>query len=108
MPRARNDRPFRAHVKCRQNRRRAHIRCNKAGNNSIGPLLCPKCQGAIKVISFIEDDALIKKILAHLGLWDTRKHDPPQSNEVHIPTFETELTNDYTYWQLPPIDYWTP
>ncbi|MGD8847061.1 MAG: hypothetical protein PVI54_16175 [Desulfobacteraceae bacterium] len=80
----------------------------RLGITVLPPLLCPKCQGAIKVISFIEDDALIKKILAHLGLWDTRKHDPPQSNEVHIPTFETELTNDYTYWQLPPIDYWTP
>lgn len=34
----------------------------------IDPLLCPKCQGAMKVISFIEDDALIKKILQHLGL----------------------------------------
>jgi hypothetical protein len=71
------------------------------------PLLCPKCQGAMKVISFIEDDALIKKILAHLRLWDTGNHDPPRSNEVHTPTFETELTYDYDYSQLPPIDYWT-
>jgi hypothetical protein len=44
----------------------------------IDPLLCPKCQGAMKRISFIEDDALIKKILMHLGLWETRNHDPPK------------------------------
>jgi hypothetical protein len=73
----------------------------------IDPLLCPKCQGSMKVIAFIEDDALIKTILIHLGLWETRNHDPPQSNEVHTPTIETELTYDYTYSQLPPIDYWT-
>jgi hypothetical protein len=73
----------------------------------IVPLLCPKCLGSMKVISFIEDDALIKKILIHLGLWETRNHDPPKSNDTHIPTIETELTYDYTYSQLPPIDYWT-
>jgi hypothetical protein len=43
----------------------------------VDPLLCPKCQGPMKVISFIEDNALIKKILVHLGLWDIRNHDPP-------------------------------
>ena len=64
--------------------------------NQIDPLLCPKCQGAMKVISFIEDDALIKKILIHLGLWQTRIHDPAQIDIEHTPTFETELTYDYT------------
>ena len=29
-------------------------------------LLCPKRQGAMKVLAFIEDDELIKKILIHL------------------------------------------
>ncbi len=61
----------------------------------------------MKVISFIEDHALIKKILMHLGLWDIRNHDPPQSNDAHMPTIETELTYDDTSSQLPPIDYWT-
>jgi hypothetical protein len=73
----------------------------------IDPLLCPKCQGSMKVIAFIEDDALIRKILQHIGLWETRIHDPPQSDDTHIPAIETELTYDYTYSQLPPIDYWT-
>ena len=35
------------------------------------PLLCPKCQSAMKVISFIEDDRIIRKILKHLSLRDT-------------------------------------
>jgi NAD-dependent SIR2 family protein deacetylase len=34
----------------------------------VDPLLYPKCQGAMNVIAFIEDDTLIKKILMHLGL----------------------------------------
>ena len=73
----------------------------------IDPLLCTKCQGQMKIISFIEDEALIRKILQHLSLWETRNHDPPQSNQVHTPTIETELTYDYSYSQIPPIDYWT-
>lgn len=60
----------------------------------------------MKVISFIEDDRIIRKILTHLGLWETRNHDPPQLDDAHIPTIEIELTYDYTYPQLPPIDYW--
>jgi hypothetical protein len=73
----------------------------------IDPLLCPKCLGPMKVISFIEDGAIIKKILIHLGLWDTRNHGPPKLDGTHIPAIETELTYDYTYSQPPPIDYWT-
>jgi len=73
----------------------------------IDPLCCPKCQGPMKVISFIEDDALIKKILTHLGLWEIRINDPPRSDDTHFPAFDTELTYDDTYSQLPPIDYWT-
>jgi hypothetical protein len=45
--------------------------------------------------------------MVHLGLWQTRNHDPPQPDDVHIPTFETEYICDDTYSQLPPIDYWT-
>jgi hypothetical protein len=73
----------------------------------VHPLLCPKCQGAMKVIAFIENNMLIKKILKHLGFWEIRNHDPPQLDNAHIPTIETERTCDYTYSQLPPIDYWT-
>ena len=28
-------------------------------------------------------------------------------DDAHGPTNETELTYDYTYYQLAPIDYWT-
>ena len=32
------------------------------------PLTCPKCQGEMRIISFIDQPAVIKKILQHLGL----------------------------------------
>jgi hypothetical protein len=52
----------------------------------------------MKVISFIEDGAIIKKISMHLGLWETRNHDPPKLDSTHIPTIEAELTYDDAYW----------
>jgi hypothetical protein len=58
-------------------------------------------------VAFIEADKIIKKILKHLGLFQTRNHDPPQLGNFHTPTMETELIYDYTYAQLPTIDYWT-
>ena len=36
------------------------------------PLCCPKCFGAMKVISVIEDHEIVKKILKHLGLWEVK------------------------------------
>lgn len=59
------------------------------------------------VIAFIGDTKLIKKILIHLGLWETRNHDPAQLDISYTPTIETELAYDYAHSQLPPIDYWT-
>jgi hypothetical protein len=36
----------------------------------VDPLVCPKCQGFMRIVAFIEDDRIIKKILKHLGLWE--------------------------------------
>ena len=33
------------------------------------PLVCPTCQGPMRVIALIEDPAVVRAILAHLGLW---------------------------------------
>lgn len=41
------------------------------------PLVCPKCSGKMRVISFIEEPDVIKAILLHLDLWVDRNHDPP-------------------------------
>jgi hypothetical protein len=69
----------------------------------VDPLTCPKCQGPMRIIAFIEDDWIIKKILKHLGLWETHNHDPPApDSSLSIDAF----TYDDAYSQLPPIDYW--
>src|SRR5262249_54125085 len=54
------------------------------------PLICPKCQGEMwfdklttlrklegRIISFIAQPDVIKKILQHLGLWE-EPHAPPE------------------------------
>lgn len=60
----------------------------------------------MRIIAFIEEQPVIKKILSHLGLWETRNHDPPKPRVDPIPTFESEFTIDTTYSQLPLTDYW--
>ena len=47
----------------------------------------------MRIISFIEDEGTIKKILKHLNLWETRIHDPPSdmknmcNENIIIPKF---------------------
>ena len=60
----------------------------------VDPLLCPQCQGSMKMIAFIEDADIIQMILTHLGLWETRNHDPP--GETAIQT--TELIGPWYRW----------
>ena len=43
----------------------------------VDPLVCPKCQGAMRIISFIEDMPVIREILQQLGLWLVRSRPPP-------------------------------
>ncbi|MBW1737359.1 MAG: transposase [Deltaproteobacteria bacterium] len=54
----------------------------------VDPLTCPKCHGRMRIISFIEDEEVIKKILKHLGLWKIKANPPPNANRpqpnVHI------------------------
>ena len=38
----------------------------------VDPLTCPQCQGPMRIISFIEDQEVIDKILRHLGLWQNK------------------------------------
>jgi len=50
---------------------------------NVDPLLCPKCSGSMRIISFIGDSKIIKKILKHLDLWDVRRKPPARANVVH-------------------------
>ncbi len=64
----------------------------------VDPLTCPKCSGAMKVISVIEDEEIIKKILNHLGLWDRKARPPPKATG---PPKVQEYSIDYSVSQLP-------
>ena len=48
----------------------------------VDPLICPKCKGAMRIISFIEDPLVIRDILTHLELWLVRSRPPPK---IHDP-----------------------
>lgn len=46
----------------------------------VDPLICPHCQTEMKIVSFITDHAVVRKILKHLDLWDISPPvDPPSS-----------------------------
>ncbi len=48
----------------------------------VDPLVCPKCLGTMRIISFIEDGQVIRAILEYLGLWLARARPPPK---IHDP-----------------------
>ena len=56
----------------------------------------------MRIIAFIEDSGVVEKILRHLGLWETRNHDPPVPDGLRSP----EFTLDDDYSQVPPIDHY--
>ena len=64
----------------------------------VDPLLCPKCGGSMKIISFIEDDTTIKKILTHLDLWLPQTHDPPQK-ESSCNTSHKQHHRSFEWWE---------
>ncbi len=43
----------------------------------VDPLLCPDCGGTMKVVAFIDDRAIIRRILIHLWLWNDPEPRPP-------------------------------
>jgi len=45
--------------------------------NEVDPLGCPWCTGPTRIIGFIEQSAVIEKILTHLGMWAASTHSPP-------------------------------
>jgi len=48
----------------------------------IDPLACPKCGGEMKIISFITEAVIIRRILEHLGLWKGKTPAPPPSDRA--------------------------
>lgn len=53
----------------------------------VDPLVCSKCLGSMRIISFIEDSEIVKKILKHLDLWDVKRKPPPRANSPPTESF---------------------
>ena len=49
----------------------------------VDPLICPKCKGAMRVISSIEP-SVIRAILEHQGLWLARARPPPKIHDLPV------------------------
>ncbi len=71
--------------------------------HEVDPLTCPWCQGRMRILAFIEQPEIIKKILKHLGLWKRKARPPhktsaPQPN-VHIDKSDSQVPpcEDYLY-----------
>ena len=54
----------------------------------VDPLKCPKCGGTMKIVSFIEENEVICKILKHCNLWKEPAPRPPPQIEA-APVAET-------------------
>ena len=46
----------------------------------------------MRIIAFIKDEPLVKKILEHLDLWDVKRKPPPRANSP--PTVRAITIND--------------
>jgi hypothetical protein len=85
------------------------------GHYEVDPLACPRCQGKMSIISFIENEEVIRRILEHLGLWLVKRRPQPRANappvQIHldysdsqIPSFENDVHKDPDY----PIETYAP
>ncbi len=54
----------------------------------VDPLKCPKCGGTMKIISFIEEGDVIRKILKHCNLWKDPPRPPPSKIAASVPDAE--------------------
>jgi hypothetical protein len=53
----------------------------------VNPLTCPKCQDRMRILAFIEDEEVIKKILKHLGLWEVTARPPPKTKDPPLAVY---------------------
>jgi Zn finger protein HypA/HybF involved in hydrogenase expression len=61
----------------------------------VDPLLCPKCGGSMRIIAFIEDDKVIRKILDWLGIDEFRRDRPPPKRFQAADLFDDFSQDDY-------------
>lgn len=71
--------------------------------NDIDPPTCPSCGSQIWVISGIEDEQAIEKILKHLGSRGIKPRPLPKATK---PQKTLEYSIDYSDSHLPAFDNW--
>ena len=66
------------------------------------PLICPRCSGQLKIISLIDEPAVIERILRHLKLWERPERAPPPepTRTVHY-EFGSLASQDTRPWLHP-------
>ena len=60
----------------------------------VDPLICPKCGGRLRILSFIDNPCVIEKILRHLKLWDSPERPPPSRRPTTL-----EPDADFLAWE---------
>ena len=69
----------------------------------VDPLECPSCGGEMKIISFIQEQTAIEKILRHLGLWtkSTAVEQLPRGSPTELDKQEPTITYEPFYDDWP-------
>jgi len=61
----------------------------------VDPLVCPICKGKMRIIAFIEDYKIVKKILDHLGIYEFGKKRAPPKINTSSEEFDDYVCDDY-------------
>ena len=61
----------------------------------VDPLICPKCKGQMRIIAFIEDYKVVRKILDYLGIDEFKRDRPPPKTLAVADSFDDYGQNDY-------------
>jgi len=61
----------------------------------VDPLICPRCGGDMRIIAFIEDYKIVKKILDYLGIYEFERKRPPPKINTFSDEFDDYIRDDY-------------
>ncbi len=63
----------------------------------VDPLLCPRCGKKMRIIAFIEDYKIVKKILDYVGIYEFSKKRAPPNINTSPDEFDDYIRDDYIY-----------